>query len=278
MPDPSTPKIMLVDDDATIRESVAAFLRANAYEVSSATDGYDALWQLKSGPVDLMIADLEMPGLAGVEFLSVIREQFPKTVVIAMSERSCDEAELAAVADAFYPKVRHDPKKLLGSIAQLLRDSSVWRTGNEIVPSEASSAGRSSARRAPPQVAVTCPECFESCAMAPRQESVLRDASEISCVSCGKKLGYAVACACSTGSPRQGGKIGPPGDSVPIGSWVSAWEFLRRVLRKLRQFGGWARPSGAIWHRAPAVEPRCPCDPADAQRRSGFVFPRRRLS
>lgn len=115
MPDPSKSKIMVVDDDAVIRESLTALLRSRAYEVSSATNGYDALWQLKSGSVGLMITDLETPGLAGLEFLSVIRERFAEIAVIAMSERPRGESELAAaVADAFYPEGRARSEKARG--------------------------------------------------------------------------------------------------------------------------------------------------------------------
>lgn len=265
MPDPSTPRIMVVDDDPTIRDSVTAVLRASAYEVSSATDGYDALWQLKSGSVDLMITDLEMPGLSSVEFLSVIRERFPEMVVIAMSGRSCFETELATgVVDAFYPKGRHGPKKLLVTIAQLLRYSGERRRGSEMGVGEAIGTGRSSDRHGPPQVPLACPGCFESCAKATREGSVSREVPEISCVSCGRKLGYVVAFVSSTAPAREGDKAEPQ-DDVLTSSCVSTWEFPRRVLRKLRQLGrGLARRElfGRL-HRYPSRGTAC--DPADAK-------------
>ncbi|MGA7928173.1 MAG: response regulator, partial [Candidatus Sulfotelmatobacter sp.] len=130
MPDLSKHRLMVVDDDSTSRQSITAFLHANGYEITSATDGYDALWQLKNGMVDVMISYLEMPGLSGAEFLSVIRQQYPKMLLIAMTVKPEDQSELAtAMADAFFPKGQQHPKKLLSTIAELLRDSAVRRTG-----------------------------------------------------------------------------------------------------------------------------------------------------
>ena len=66
MSERSTRKIVVVNDDQLLRASMAGSLGANEYEVSPASDGYDALWQLKHGLVDLIISDLEIPGMPGV--------------------------------------------------------------------------------------------------------------------------------------------------------------------------------------------------------------------
>ena len=61
-----TRKVVVVNDDQLLRASMAGSLGANEYEVSTASDGYDALWQLKHGLVDLVNSDLEIPGMPGV--------------------------------------------------------------------------------------------------------------------------------------------------------------------------------------------------------------------
>ncbi len=75
-----TRKIMVVSDDRALWGSIVSILRANKHEVSTATDGYEALWQLKHRLVDLIISDLQIPGMPGCEFLSVIRRRFPENI------------------------------------------------------------------------------------------------------------------------------------------------------------------------------------------------------
>lgn len=72
MPGSSKHTVMVVDDAAAGREALTLFLHAHGYEVSTATDGYDALLKLKNDAVDIVVSDLEMPGLSGVQFFSLI--------------------------------------------------------------------------------------------------------------------------------------------------------------------------------------------------------------
>jgi excisionase family DNA binding protein len=65
------PRILVVDDEASIRDLLAKTLALAEYDVDTATDGRSALERLRLYPYDLLIADLKMPGIDG---LSVIRE------------------------------------------------------------------------------------------------------------------------------------------------------------------------------------------------------------
>ena len=65
------PRILVVDDESSIRDLLSKTLALAEYDVDTATDGRSALEQLRLYPYDLMIADLRMPGIDG---LSVIRE------------------------------------------------------------------------------------------------------------------------------------------------------------------------------------------------------------
>lgn len=71
MPHPSKPQILVVDDEASIRESFAMLLTSVGYDVTIAKDGFDALLQLKRSLPDLIGSDLNMPQMSGFEFLSV---------------------------------------------------------------------------------------------------------------------------------------------------------------------------------------------------------------
>jgi excisionase family DNA binding protein len=65
------PRILVVDDEASIRDLLSKTLALAEYDVDTATDGRSALERLRLYPYDLLIADLKMPGIDG---LSVIRE------------------------------------------------------------------------------------------------------------------------------------------------------------------------------------------------------------
>ena len=133
MSDPYKQTIMVVDDDTAIRESIAVFLRANGYEACTATDGYDALWHLTNLLVDVVVSDLEMPGLSGAEFLSVIRQRYPKMLVVAMSERPDGQSGLgSSSADGVYQKGKQHPKNLLSTVAALLHDLELEGRNREV--------------------------------------------------------------------------------------------------------------------------------------------------
>jgi CheY-like chemotaxis protein len=78
-------QILVVDDEQSVRNSLALILKAAGYVVSTATDGFDALLQMRRAIPDVIISDLNMPNMSGFEFLSVVRRRFPEISVIAAS-------------------------------------------------------------------------------------------------------------------------------------------------------------------------------------------------
>jgi CheY-like chemotaxis protein len=122
--DPKT-RILIVDDDPSIRTTVAMLLADEGYEVSTAEDGFDALLQMKSTVPELIVSDLNMPQMSGFEFLSVVRRRFPQLSVIAMSGAyHCGSAVPGGViADAFYPKGQGTTVELLKVVAELIQTS-----------------------------------------------------------------------------------------------------------------------------------------------------------
>src|SRR5205085_6775237 len=125
MPSPkiSKYKVLVVDDDATIRESLTMLLTEEGYEVTTAAHGFDALLQLKGSLPDVITSDLNMPQMSGFEFLSVVRRRFPHIPVIAISGAfdSSEAVPGGVIADAFYAKGQHEPQALLHMIAELIR-------------------------------------------------------------------------------------------------------------------------------------------------------------
>jgi len=78
-------KILLVDDNKFIRDSFSERLRNNKYEVSSAKDGKEAIDKIAADNFDVVITDIGMPGVNGIEVLKFTKKNKPKTKVIVMS-------------------------------------------------------------------------------------------------------------------------------------------------------------------------------------------------
>ena len=116
-------RILVVDDDQSMRECLAELLSSQGYDVSTARDGLEALLQLTNAPPDVLISDLNMPGMSGFELFPVVRRVLPRTLLIAMSGGYEGEAVPEGVtADAFIAKGQH-PERLLSATAQLIRAS-----------------------------------------------------------------------------------------------------------------------------------------------------------
>ena len=96
-------RILVVEDDATVRHTISKLLSAQGYDVSIAVDGFDALLQLERTIPDLILSDLNMPQMSGFELLSVVRRRFPEILVVA-SSGAYDSSGVpnGVIADAFY--------------------------------------------------------------------------------------------------------------------------------------------------------------------------------
>ncbi|MDR3777001.1 MAG: response regulator [Terracidiphilus sp.] len=98
-------RVLIVDDEPSIRLSMSLILVEIGYQVRSAEDGHSALHELRSEIPDILITDLNMPGMSGFELLAEVRRSFPAIHTIAMSGAFCgDEVPSGVAADAFFQK------------------------------------------------------------------------------------------------------------------------------------------------------------------------------
>lgn len=82
---PSEVVILIADDDPLILSLLRDILRPVGYQVVEAANGNQALNQLRQRKVDLIIADLMMPGMDGLELIRIVRKEFPEIFIIAIS-------------------------------------------------------------------------------------------------------------------------------------------------------------------------------------------------
>lgn len=78
-------KILVVDDDKDMRENIVEILSVDDFEVSAAESGEEALEQVKGSSFDLVLLDLLMPGISGMEVLPLLKRESPSTQVIMVT-------------------------------------------------------------------------------------------------------------------------------------------------------------------------------------------------
>jgi two-component system response regulator AtoC len=77
--------VLIADDDSAIRELLQTFLEEENYKVSAASSGQEALDSLKNGGYDLVLLDMRMPGMTGLDVLKQLREEQGELPVILMT-------------------------------------------------------------------------------------------------------------------------------------------------------------------------------------------------
>jgi excisionase family DNA binding protein len=98
-PEPSTdrPRVLVVDDEASIRDLLAKTLALAEYDVDLAQDGRVALERLRSQPYDLLITDLRMPGIDGLGVIREARRLRTDIPVIIITGYSSESSAIEAV-------------------------------------------------------------------------------------------------------------------------------------------------------------------------------------
>jgi two-component system response regulator PhoP len=121
-------RLLLIEDDATLRESLASRLRADGFAVEEAGDGREGLYFAQEYPVDLAIVDLGLPELPGIDLIRRVREAgkaFP-ILVLTARDRWQDKVDgLSAGADDYVVKPFHY-EEVAARVNALLRRAGGW--------------------------------------------------------------------------------------------------------------------------------------------------------
>lgn len=118
--------VLIVDDSNVTRRLLGSVLKSDGYAVEEAENGLDALEKLGTIEADLIIADLNMPGMDGVTFVRSVRETayvsaLPIVMLTVSSDKRLKEDAMAAGTDVFMTKPVK-PARLLATVKSLVKE------------------------------------------------------------------------------------------------------------------------------------------------------------
>jgi DNA-binding response OmpR family regulator len=126
------PRVLVVDDESQIRTVLRGYLEADGYEVAEVADGAAALAALRADPADLVLLDVMMPGIDGLEVLRQLRT-FSDAYVILVTARA-EEVDkligLAVGADDYITKP-FSPREVAARVRAVLRRDRAVRAGDD---------------------------------------------------------------------------------------------------------------------------------------------------
>lgn len=133
----SMAKILIVDDEQDLLQLISLNLQRQGYETKTAADGLTALKMAQRDVPDLIILDIMLPGMDGVQVFKRLRKEartrrIPVILLTARSQQADKNAGLELGADDYVTKP-FSPKELVLRVANLLRRSNEVRTVSEIV-------------------------------------------------------------------------------------------------------------------------------------------------
>jgi two-component system, OmpR family, alkaline phosphatase synthesis response regulator PhoP len=125
-------KILVIDDEPSIVNLVSAYLKPEGYEVYTASDGVAGLKAAKAYKPDLIVLDLMLPGMDGIELLSRLRRESEVYVILltARTEETDKIVGLSVGADDYVTKP-FSPRELVARIKSALRRLKTTATSSE---------------------------------------------------------------------------------------------------------------------------------------------------
>ena len=130
-------RILLVEDEAKLREQLVEILERHDYRVDQASDGMEGLYLAQKFAFDLAIVDLGLPRVPGLEIVKKIREEgreYPVLILTARSDWQDKVDGLAAGADDYLVKPFHVQELLARLEALIRRASGQLDTGTDLWP------------------------------------------------------------------------------------------------------------------------------------------------
>lgn len=133
--------ILIVDDEPVARQSLMDILKLEGYIVSSAPNGQAAVEHVRTHAVDLMVVDLKMPGMDGLEVIQVVNQTSPETEVILLTAYGSIETAIQALRLRIHDYLLKpaSPAQIIASVKKgLSRRTSKARTVSMVAVSDES--------------------------------------------------------------------------------------------------------------------------------------------
>ncbi|WP_182277437.1 response regulator [Granulicella sp. 5B5] len=190
----TTTKLLIVDDEPLVRALLGEIFRQRGHEVQTAVDGFSALRTMRSWMPDVLVSDLNMPGMSGFELLSIVRRRLAAIYVVATSGAyTGSELPEGIAADVFHEKGT-GVKTLVEQIEVLSQalpaaprgsnsTAPIWTSRSKVTASGERPAGAIYAM-------ISCPECLRALPQVLSDE-VMR-IHETECMYCQTPVHYAV--------------------------------------------------------------------------------------
>ena len=121
--DPDTPSVLIVDDEEGVRTTLCEIIRQAGHACTGASGGEEALAFLGRHPVDVVITDIMMPGINGLELTEIIKDKYHSDVIIITGyggDFSYEEALEKGASDFAQKPVR--PKELIARVRRVLKE------------------------------------------------------------------------------------------------------------------------------------------------------------
>ncbi|GMU86526.1 MAG: sigma-54-dependent Fis family transcriptional regulator [Ignavibacteriales bacterium] len=135
------PKILIVDDEQIVRESLKQWFIEDDYAVDTAEDGETALKKFEKGKYDLILADIKMPGISGLELLEKLKSDDPAAIIILITAFASVPTAIKALKAGAYDYITKpvDPDELSHIVKRavdqkkLLRENEVLKDNIDVV-------------------------------------------------------------------------------------------------------------------------------------------------
>ena len=138
-------RLLIVDDEADIRDMLCRHFEFMGYAVDSAANAREALDKLRRARIEVVISDIVMPGMSGVDLLRMIRNQYPMTHVIMITGCVTLDNALACMrrgADTCVFKPLEDLTELETAITRAIDDLQRWQGKFRALKAMAPQTGR----------------------------------------------------------------------------------------------------------------------------------------
>ncbi len=116
-------KILVVDDDMIVRDSMGNWLLEEGYQVDTIDNGHDALEKIKTDTFDLAVVDIKMPGMDGIELLKLSKEIYPDFPILVMTAYASVDTAVQAMKDGAFDYIvkPFDPESVSQVIERAIR-------------------------------------------------------------------------------------------------------------------------------------------------------------